>query len=470
MKRLLSLLLAAIMVLSFASCSEKGEDDKNGADEAEYSASDIALSTENFSFTRAEISYIFHKNYSDFKLNYPDSIDMYNIDTGASLKDQVYHDDYTWFRYFADAAVYYAKQILAFCEGAKEAGVELTDEDRESIDAAVKTWTDYARDYDYKEDELFAKYFNSDVTADVLRSCMEKEMLYLRYESVLSEAEDFNFTNEQLESYVSENVDDFLYIDYLKFTVDEDDTSTPKAEAEKIASAKTPDEFLALAKEYLTNVKKDEDADKTLESCKVVGEKMKRYSNFSMWAFTEGSESDNSTHVEENSLEGEYTAYMLLKEPYTDTAPTKNVRIIKENVSSHNSFKETSDYLSEMLEAWKAGGGTEEAFAELAKKESEDENTKENGGLISNVNRFDTDVDEGIVKWLFEEERQVGDTGVVKGDKCYYAVLLTGEDLPGWEISARIGLAQNEMQEKFEELSMFHPVKVDNDVIDSLEG
>lgn len=454
------------MLLSLASCKDKSEENKNEEKEATYSSSDVAVSTEHFSFTRAEISYIFHKNYTDFKLNYPDSVDMYNIDTDSSLKGQVYHDDLTWFKYFADAATEYATQILVFCEGALAAGVELNDDDRENIDAAVKTWTDYAKDYEYSEDELFKKYFNSDVNAQVLRSFMEKEMLSLRYQAVLSE--DYNFTDEQLEAYVNENSDSFYYIDYLKFTVDEDDTATPKAQAQAIAGAKTPDEFLALAKEYLTNVKKDEDADKTLENCKVTAEKKKSYGSFSKWAFSEGTE--NGTYVDENSLDGEYTAYMLLKTPYRDTLPTKNARIIMKKITSYNSIKEASDALTSLVDKWKADGASEDSFSALAEKESEDESTKENGGLITTVGQFDTGVDENVVKWLFEEEHKAGDTGVVKGDKCCYAVYFKGDDLPGWNVCARIGLAQKEMQSTYDELLKSHPATVNDAVVESLEG
>ncbi|MDD6094116.1 MAG: hypothetical protein PUC29_00005, partial [Clostridia bacterium] len=308
--------------------------------------------------------------------------------------------------------------------------------------------------------------FNGDVTPDVMRSFMEKETLAVKYQSLI--ASEYSFTDEELKSYVEENRDSFYYVDYLKFTVDEDDVSMPKATAEGIAGAKSADEFLSLVSAYLTDTLKDENAEETLGKCAVTGEKKKSYGKFSEWAF--GGAKENDTFIDENAVDGQYTVYMLTKAPYIDETPTKNARIIRENVSSHNSYQDTINYLNGLLDKWKEEGGTEDAFAALAEKESDDTKTKDYGGLLNCVSRFDTTVAENIRSWLFEDGRTAGDTGVVKGDACYYAVYFSGEDAPGWEISAQIGMGQKKMQEDYEALEKQYPVTSDEAVIASLDA
>ena len=86
-RRLVSLALAAVFcVLPLASCKkgDAGSDD----DDKVYTAGDIAMSTENFTISRAEVSYIFYQNYNEFVNNNSETVNMYNIDTNSSIKKQ----------------------------------------------------------------------------------------------------------------------------------------------------------------------------------------------------------------------------------------------------------------------------------------------------------------------------------------------------------------------------------------------
>lgn len=468
MKKLLSLLLAAITVLSLFACTADKEQNENDGDDVLYSSSDIALSSENFSFTRAEVSYLFHKNYSDFKYSDPDTVDFYKIDTDASLKDQVYYDDYTWFQFFADTATDYMQEVLILCEGALAAGIELDDEDRATIDETIKSWTDYAEKYEYTEKELFGKFFNEEVNTSVMKSFLEKDALSAKYRSAL--VSEYEFTDDMIKEYVEKNRDNFYYIDYLKYTIDEDDVSTPKATAQTFANAKTADEFLSLVSDYITDtLKKDED-EKTadLEECSVIGEQKKTYGTFSPWAF--GGASDNQTFIEEDEVDGEYTVYFLTRAPYLDTVPTRNIRIISDNVSSYSKYQDVVDHLNELLDDWKEKGGTEEEFAKLAQSESDDADTRDNGGYVGNMTQFDTSLGEKVRTWVFSDERKAGDTEIILGEGCYYAVYFCGEDIPGWQLNSELSLAQEKLENQYDELADKYSVTVNDKVIASLEG
>jgi hypothetical protein len=73
----------------------------------------------------------------------------------------------------------------------------------------------------------------------------------------------------------------------------------------------------------------------------------------------------------------------------------------------------------EILQEWAAGDATEESFAALAEKYSEDPGSSSNGGLYSNVSKGQ--MVEEFDAFCFDENRQPGDTGIVYGSNGGYA-------------------------------------------------
>lgn len=65
-----------------------------------------------------------------------------------------------------------------------------------------------------------------------------------------------------------------------------------------------------------------------------------------------------------------------------------------------------------LLDKFLAGTVTEEAFAELAKANTEDSRSKENGGLIAQF--FKGEMVKEFEEWSFSKDRKAGDTGLVK--------------------------------------------------------
>ena len=104
MKKIISLLLALVFIAApLAACSDNTEETDNSQN-SKYNADSIVLSTENFSYTRAEYSIAFYQ-YCNEIFSDQETVDFYNVDSNLSLKNQVYYDDVTWFDYFSDMAV-----------------------------------------------------------------------------------------------------------------------------------------------------------------------------------------------------------------------------------------------------------------------------------------------------------------------------------------------------------------------------
>lgn len=470
MKRFLALLLAALMTLSLCACGSKDEDkDPSDSDAVEIKPDDIALKSENFTMTMSEVSYIFFQNYKDFRYTNYESFNMYNIDPDKSLKEQEYHDGITWFEYFSDASVSYLEYILTFCEAAKEAGMELTDEDYETIDKTVASWTDYAKDMDLSEEELFKSYLGDNVNADTLRSFLPKETLALKYyNKMISE---YSFTDDEMAAYANENRGKFYRIDYIKYTFDEDSDDAAAAHAEELAKITDAESFSAYIDNHINNVASSAGGTTDIGDCYVNYASRNEYSEFSKWAFDSEDAAQNTTYTEKNDVDGKYTVYLLTATPYLEQYKTRNIRYILENVSSHSSHQDTMDYLSGLLDKWKEGESTEDSFAEMAYNYSQDRSTNLSGGLEKNMSKSSTGLSKELINWLFDEGRQAGDTAVLRANQAAYAaVYYIGEDEIQWKYLVRQSMTEDKYLKDYEDLQKVYPVTTDSSVVNGIAG
>ena len=112
----------------------------------------------------------------------------------------------------------------------------------------------------------------------------------------------------------------------------------------------------------------------------------------------------------------------------------------------------------EILEMWKKGDMTEESFAELAKEHSEDEGSKENGGLYENVTQGQMVTE--FNDWCFDANRQPGDFDIVKTDFGYH-IMYFCESRPQWKDYAKEDLLSQMSNEFVQEVADLYPLTVD---------
>ncbi len=100
----------------------------------------------------------------------------------------------------------------------------------------------------------------------------------------------------------------------------------------------------------------------------------------------------------------------------------------------------------EILDGYLAGEMTEEAFAALAEEHSTDPGSKDNGGLYEGV--YVGQMVEPFETWCFDENRQIGDTGLVKTTYGYHIMYYVGAQTDVWKTYA----SQDWVSEKSNEL------------------
>ena len=94
---------------------------------------------------------------------------------------------------------------------------------------------------------------------------------------------------------------------------------------------------------------------------------------------------------------------------------------------------------------------TEESFAALAEELSEDGGSKSNGGLYQEI--YHNQMVQTFNDWIFDESRQVGDTGIVETDYGYHVMYFSGENIPYWKVQVRNSLRNTDYNAWLEALT-----------------
>ena len=98
----------------------------------------------------------------------------------------------------------------------------------------------------------------------------------------------------------------------------------------------------------------------------------------------------------------------------------------------------------DLLDRYLKGGATEDFFAELAGLHTADPGSKETGGLYENVRVGD--MVEEFENWCFDDNRKVGDTGVVRTTYGYHVMFYSGEEAE-WIYLSREGIIDEKITE-----------------------
>lgn len=448
--------ISAILILGLAAALVQNAFISSGR----YMRKTTAVKSENYEVTEAMLAYKIGNMYQTFVSYYGDYISYTGLDTEKSLASQEYQEGQTWLEYFASQSKSYVKTMLILNEAAKANGVALTAAEIANIENIAEN----------KDLSGYAKGISARDVADF----MKLDTLAAKYKNtVISDAD---ISDEAIESYYEANKADYTLCSYRSYAFtygsDKDFSSADeaKSKASELQNCNTENEFIECLTEYL-KLKNSEISDNDLQS--ELDQTLNEYKtaantdeNISEWAF-DGSRELCNTYIFDNDSDT-VTVYMLTSLPSPDKRITKDVRHILLTADTYDDNEEKAlQKAEEILNEWNSGDKTEETFALLAEKYTEDIASAVTGGLYENVYQGEMSVN--FNDWCFDESRKIGDVDIVATNYGEHIIYFVGDGMEKWKADVIGAIKSEYYSDKYSELSSLYSVQYSQDAIDDIK-
>ena len=331
------------------------------------------------------------------------------------------------------------QRIFTEASLAREAGIELG-EYATAVDRQVESIIQAAGSAGYA-DMMLKETYGPGCTLGVVRNLYETLYLSTKYAAVKS-AETI-VTAETLSQYYEENKDDIDTVTYRAFSfpyvVSATATDAEKEQA-KTAAKKKADDFLTGVKSELDFKKlalEATDEQKRKEYEEKDGSLISDITSTGLtmevgeWVYDAARKAGDTSIIETSS---DYTVVSLQNrdKPNSPQASARPPPIEADRetptADEHAAAKAKADALLAAI--------TDEAsFIEMVKTDSDDVASVASGGLFTGLDENSSYVKE-FLTWATDDERKVGDTGVVQTEYGYHVMYFVGH-MPAWENTVR---------------------------------
>ena len=416
-------------------------------------------------------------------------IDDYKNITGISLEDLGDIKNPTW----KDALTYSAfSNLISVKYGAskaKEAGLELTEDELKTIEDEIEEIRSAAKQNDYSINRWLRLQAGSGITEKLIRN--------LEIETALASKYFDKYTNDTLESVTADDInkeyaaakDNYDIVDIRLYgfspnlgsnhTHEEgEEHEAEHAEAEKKAKAEAEafikdvadeEAFIAAAKKAILTAdnKSDKDPDKeTLIENKYFADLEASYGEeVAKWAFDDARKAGDIAVV--TNASGTSYAVMMKTLPEKDAAPSSSdVRHIlvkfpdkNTNGSATSSKDEKGNTIATITDDTKKAtmaeaqkildeylkNPTEENFIELTKKYTDDVDSAgkpNNDGLYSDITSSSNYVT-AFKNWALDATRKVGDVEIVETEYGYHLMYFAKSNDASWYVAVKNKLAND---------------------------
>jgi len=383
-----------------------------------------------------------------------------NLDVNTAPDQQMYDDTQTWHDMFLEDAISTVSQYKVLAQQAKRQGLTLTEEEQAAVQEQIDQMTVEVASSGYAslEDYLKAAY-GSHMDMDKFKELLTESAVASKCAQQYSN--DLSYTDQELEDYFTEHKEELELFKYGYVLFDgspetkkdaEGNTISATEEEKKAALDSAKKKADAFAKDLTNGTSYDEATKAYEEDTKVTIYKMLSFPGASVsslyadWVRDEARKEGDVTVVENSSGTGYYVVYFVSRGRDTEiTGDIRHALIAADmdegaTVPTEAQYEAAKKKAEDLLAQWKKSGGTEEAFAELAKAESADASSAVNGGLMTGVSTESGYVTE-FANWVADPERKPGDTGIVKNDgssvKGYHIMYYVAPNEPLWKVNVR---------------------------------
>ena len=424
-----------------------------------------ALTVDGEKYTAAEVGYYYSSAYNSVASGQYAS--YYGLDKDKPLNQQNMNDmakmllgvseDMTWDAYFKNAAKETLVNMTALCKAAEAAGFTFDEEMQQEMDNTMDVVSQYAKQNGMSVKAYIKAMFGTYMTVPTFQKLTKDSILASHYEEHY--VSDLTYTDKEIADYYQENkssldVADYEYIYFrgsASSTTDADGNTVEPTDEEKAAAVAAAKDAAHAALERYQSGEKLEDIAEDYENGTYASPTASTNTGdaISTWVFDEDRQAGDTELVPD----GDNYYLAVFHRSGRNEYNTVNVRHILIKVNSSSLDKESETYEADLaalkeskkaeadkiLQEWKDGAATEESFAELADKYSEDGAA---GGLYEQVyhNQMVTEFND----WIFDASRQTGDTGIVETTYGYHVMYFVGEDIPAWQVSVEGALVSSD--------------------------
>ena len=364
-------------------------------------------------YSAAQMNYRFGMQYNNFLTQYGSYASMFGLDTSAGVKGLDEQDctmiDGTWRDYFLSAAETDALQTKLLCDYAAENGIALTEDELASVEAGFEGVDAAAKAQGYANaDRLLSAMYGEGVNLKL--ALEEARVSALANKAVNTLFESFQYSDSELkekyDSYEgSQDLYDYIYYYVAADTVEtngEDGATKNEVTPETLAEAKQKAE--AVAAGYKASEGEDFEARMNEAVSSVIadasaysqtGVKGANLGDYKQWLTDSSRKAGDITVVENSSGMGYYVVvFVSHSDNNYNLAQVRHI-LIKAAADANGEYteeaKKTAKAMAEsILDEFNAGDKSEESFAALAEKYSEDAGSNTNGGLYDSIYKGQT--------------------------------------------------------------------------------
>lgn len=414
---------------------------------------------------KVEFDYQYNLTKNNYITQYGSYLTYFGLDTSKDLSTQMYSDTLSWKDYFEQMAVDNLKQSKALKAAAEAEGFTYdTTEEYNTFKETIKT---SAASAGVSEKEYVRSIYGDYATMGRIAEYVKNDMVMNAYYQKLQENN--APSDEEIQNYYDENKATYDSVDYRLTTIEADlptepteladpvdetaattdTTATDAAAATDATASDSTDTAYQPSDAEIAKAMEDakelaDDAEKTVTTAGDMHENEKKTSvNYliSDWLFDDARKAGDTTVITNDNSHCYYV--VAFEQRYLDETPSANVRVI---VPAEDKSGE------EILDEWKSGAATEDSFAELCKKYTQDTSAAENGGLFEQVTS--TGMTAELSDWIFDSSRQAGDTvAITVSDATTYVLYYVGQDQPEWKISIKNTLVSQAMSEYLQNIT-----------------
>jgi hypothetical protein len=448
MKKILSLILVACMLLTVCSCAQTPEN------KPDYTVT--AMTVGQHQITAAELNYFYIDAVNEF-VNQNSYFISYLLSVSKPLSQQMENEKTgrSWAAYFLESAIDSVKNTYALYDIAKTENHKLTEEETGYITSLHENMEQYVKYYSYGSiDEYLKKVYGDG--AD--------EASYQRYYEILITASSYfsAYAEKLLDSYdepalrTFETDKEHKYNSYSyayhtlavsEFPSAEDCEAAAKslAVAENGSEAALNSAIAALEKSMNKDTgdkgpstavaQTDVLYDNVTAALKEWVSKADRKDGDITYIKWTSQAADEATGTTKEVLKGYYVVVFLGKNDNQfqmadvrhilaafkggTTDPTTGLKVYSD--AEKEAAKKTAE---KIYQQWLDGEKTEESFAALAKEHTDDGNGAQ-GGLYTKI--FPGQMVKTFNDWCFDPNRQTGDHGIVVTDFGYHIMFYSGD-------------------------------------------